>query len=458
MSNYLRHPYAGIVSLAIALDAIALLVAAAAAWFLVGAPCSPAVYAVGTGVGAVLCFAALATCDAYSPEILRSWSLSTRALLCTMGIAFAVSVAVQIGIPTPQGLGPTLGTLAACYIPLLLVGRFAFRALTTIPRFSRRVVVLGRSDLGIAVADAIVARGNVGIEFVGFLVEEEEEVGGSVGGYPVLGRSHQLEKVVDAAQADMILVASKQRSEDFPTDQLLQAKLRGVRVESAISFYERLAGRIYTRGLQPSYLIFSEGFASSRLAEGLRRAADIAMAALALVIVAPVLPLCAIAIRLDSRGPVFYRQERLGLGGRTFQVLKLRTMRVDAEQETGPAFASQRDPRVTRVGRILRMTRLDEVPQYWNVLRGDMSIVGPRPERPEFMDLLMSRYPLFRLRLALKPGLTGWAQVRYGYTSNIEEFESKLGLDLYYLKHRSLLFDLVIVLQTFKTVLLFRGL
>jgi exopolysaccharide biosynthesis polyprenyl glycosylphosphotransferase len=274
----------------------------------------------------------------------------------------------------------------------------------------------------------------------------------------VLGRAHQLEKVVDATQAGMIIVTPEQRTEHFPSDQLLQAKLRGVQVESAISFYERLTGRIYTRGLQPSYLIFSQGFASSRLAEGVRRAMDIAMSALALVIAAPVLAACAVAIRLDSRGPVFFRQTRVGRGGRSFEVLKLRTMREDAEQDTGPAFASLRDPRVTRVGRILRMTRLDEAPQYWNVLLGDMSIVGPRPERPEFMDLLASLYPLFRLRLAQKPGLTGWAQVRHGYVCDIEEFESKLGLDLYYLKHRSLLFDFLIVLQTFKTVLLFRGL
>jgi lipopolysaccharide/colanic/teichoic acid biosynthesis glycosyltransferase len=163
-------------------------------------------------------------------------------------------------------------------------------------------------------------------------------------------------------------------------------------------------------------------------------------------------------VRLDSKGPAFYRQVRVGRNGRPFRVLKLRSMRVDAEKEGGAKFACQQDPRVTRVGRILRMTRLDEVPQYWNVLMGEMSLVGPRPERPEFMDALASRYPLFRLRLAHKPGVTGWAQVRYGYVGDIEEWETKLGLDLYYLKHRSLLFDALIILQTVKTVLLFRGL
>jgi exopolysaccharide biosynthesis polyprenyl glycosylphosphotransferase len=228
-------------------------------------------------------------------------------------------------------------------------------------------------------------------------------------------------------------------------------------VESGVAFYERLTGRLHLRDLRQSYLIFSDGFRSSPLAERVRRAFDIAMSALALVIVAPVLAACAVAIRLDSKGPVFYRQARVGKNGRVISVLKLRTMRVDAEAGSGAKFASQDDPRVTRVGRILRMTRLDEVPQYWNVLKGDMSVVGPRPERPEFMDILASRYPLVRLRLAHKPGVTGWAQVRYGYVGDIEEWETKLGLDLYYMKHRSLLFDLAIILQTVKTVLLFRG-
>jgi len=209
--------------------------------------------------------------------------------------------------------------------------------------------------------------------------------------------------------------------------------------------------------VNPNHLIFSEGFRTSRTAEVARRALDVVMALVSLALVAPVLAACAIAIRLDSSGPVFYRQVRIGKDGRPFRVMKLRTMKVDAEKGSGARFASQRDPRVTRVGRFLRMTRLDEVPQYWNVLTGDMSIVGPRPERPEFMDTLASRYPLFRLRLAQKPGLTGWAQVRYGYASDIEEFETKLGLDLYYLKHRSLFFDVLIILQTVKTVLLFRG-
>jgi lipopolysaccharide/colanic/teichoic acid biosynthesis glycosyltransferase len=225
-----------------------------------------------------------------------------------------------------------------------------------------------------------------------------------------------------------------------------------------VSFYERMTGRVFVRDLRPSYLVFSDGFGFNRVAEGVRRAADLVLSMLGLLAALPLLALCALAIRLDSKGPIFYRQERVGRHGRIFKVLKLRTMKVDAETHSGPTFTAHRDPRVTRVGRLLRMTRLDEVPQYWNIIVGDMSIVGPRPERPEFMDVLTSRYPLFRLRLARKPGLTGWAQVRHGYVNDIGEFESKLGLDLYYVKRRSLLMDVGIILQTIKTVLLFRGL
>jgi exopolysaccharide biosynthesis polyprenyl glycosylphosphotransferase len=340
----------------------------------------------------------------------------------------------------------------------LLAGRFAFRSVAALRGPGSRVMILGSSEIGIAIAEAIAARPNAGIELAGFLCDDFDEYPDGISGYPVLGPLHQLEKLLDSAEVDTIICASKQRDEAFPSDELLHAKFAGVRVESGLSFYERLTGRIHLRNLRPSYLIFSEGFHSSRLAEGVRRAVDIALSVAALATAAPVLGLCALAIRLDSKGPVFYRQERVGKGGRSFRVLKLRTMQVDAEKSSGAIFACQRDPRATRVGRILRMTRLDEVPQYWNVLVGDMSIVGPRPERPEFMDILASRYPLFRLRLAQKPGLTGWAQVRYGYVSDVAEWEHKLGLDLYYLKHRSLLFDALIILQTVKTVLLFRGL
>ena len=456
MKYYLGHPYARTVATAIGVDLLAFFLAVSGTWLLAGPPWSLAAFAHCAGLGALLCLAALASCEAYEPNTLSSWHKTVRAVLRAMGVAFAVTLFLIGIVHTRPALTETLASVGLFYFPLLLVGRLGFRSVATLLEPGRRVLILGGSDLGIDVARAIAARPHAGIELVGFL--SDDFLPNGIEGFPVLGPMHQLEKVMSMAEVNTIIVASKQRDDDgFPSDELLHAKVRGVHVESGVSFYERLTGKVHLRELHPSHLIFRDGFRTSRIAEHLRRALDIAMSAVALTLVSPVLALCAVAIRVDSKGPVFYPQARVGKDGRVFRVLKLRTMRVDAEKTTGARFASERDPRVTRVGRVLRMTRLDEVPQYWNVLVGEMSVVGPRPERPEFLDTLVSRYPLFRLRLAQKPGLTGWAQVRYGYVGDIEEWETKLGLDLYYLKHRSLLLDLLIILQTVKTVLLFRG-
>jgi exopolysaccharide biosynthesis polyprenyl glycosylphosphotransferase len=214
---------------------------------------------------------------------------------------------------------------------------------------------------------------------------------------------------------------------------------------------------VYIRDLRPSYLIFSEGFRTSRLAALLKRAIDIAVSTAGLLIASPLLLLCAIAIRLDSPGSVFFAQERVGKGGKPFFIWKLRSMRSDAEAESGPVWTQTDDLRVTRVGKTLRMTRMDEVPQLWNVLKGEMSLVGPRPERPEFVESLSVRYPYFALREALRPGVTGWAQIQKGYVNEVEEFEEKLALDIYYMKYRSTFMDLLILWKTAKTMLLMSG-
>ena len=455
MNYYLRHPYRRVVAATLCLDLFAFLCAAAVVWLYARPPGSGAVYALCSALGAVLCGAALASGEGYAPATLASWRQNVRVVLRTMGIAFAVALFLFAAVRTTPEVTATLASVALVYFPLLLAGRFAFRSAASMRRPGNRVLIVGCSDLAVDIADFIKANPNPGVELLGFLSDDFLPQG--IEGYPVLGATHQLEKILSMDKVDTIVVAAKQRDDAFPIDELLHAKLRGVSVESAVSFFERLTGRLYLRELHPSFLIYSSGFTTNAAAESVRRVIDVAMAVASLVIVAPILAACALAIKLDSKGPVFYRQVRVGKDGRPFLVLKLRTMRTDAEKVSGARFASEQDPRVTRVGRFLRMTRLDEVPQYWNVLTGDMSIVGPRPERPEFMDILGERYPLFRLRLAQKPGLTGWAQVRYGYTSDIEEFETKLGLDLYYLKHRSLLFDVLIILQTVKTVLLFKG-
>jgi sugar transferase (PEP-CTERM system associated) len=255
---------------------------------------------------------------------------------------------------------------------------------------------------------------------------------------------------------DRIIVGLPDRRGKLPVDELLNAKLRGVRVEDATTTYERVTGKILIDDLRPSWLIFSDGFHVSRLSRWTKRAIDLLLAVILAVCAAPFILLTAIAVALESGFPILYCQERVGESGRTFTLYKFRSMRKNAEQGQ-PVWATDGDERVTRIGRFIRTTRLDELPQIWNILRGDMSFVGPRPERPFFVSELAKAIPFYMQRHAVKPGLTGWAQVKYRYGSSIEDAMEKLRYDLYYIKHLSVFFDLTIVFDTVKVILSRRG-
>jgi sugar transferase (PEP-CTERM system associated) len=272
----------------------------------------------------------------------------------------------------------------------------------------------------------------------------------------VIGSRHDLLRLVHEQRIDRIVVSLSDRRGSLPVDDLLQAKLSGVRVEDAATMYERITGKILIDDIKPSWLIFSDGFRASRLSRGIKRGFDIVVACVGLILAAPLMALTALAVRLDSPGPILYCQERVGKDGRPFTLCKFRSMRTDAEQGT-PIWAKDKDDRVTRVGRIIRMTRLDELPQLWNVLRGDMSCVGPRPERQFFVNQLLAEIPFYNTRHVVRPGVTGWAQVKYRYGSTVEDAAEKLRYDLYYIKHQSLIFDLTILLDTVKVVLFRQG-
>lgn len=260
-----------------------------------------------------------------------------------------------------------------------------------------------------------------------------------------------------AHRVDRIIVALDEKRGKLPVRQLMELRLLGIEVEDATSFFERVSGKISVETMLPSWLIFSEGFKTSPLRLFLKRTNDLAHAIALLVVTLPVMILTAILIKLDSPGPVFYRQTRMGRNGQKFSVLKFRSMRQDAEKGSGPTWATENDPRVTRVGRVIRFLRIDELPQLINVLRGEMSFVGPRPERAHFVRQLEKRIPYYGLRLVARPGITGWAQVQYRYASTDEDALEKLKYDLYYIKNSGLLFDLWIVLKTIKVVLLGSG-
>jgi sugar transferase (PEP-CTERM system associated) len=246
------------------------------------------------------------------------------------------------------------------------------------------------------------------------------------------------------------------RRGSMPVRELLDLRLRGVIIEDASFLMERLLGKLSLDGLNPSTLIFTHGFNVKATEQLLRRLVSIAVSFIGLVLCLPFIPILILVVRFSSPGPIFFYQTRVGLRGRPFSVIKFRTMRQDAEKN-GAVWATKNDARVTRVGRFMRKTRLDEIPQLWNVLKGDMGFVGPRPERPEFVQMLNREIPYYELRHIIRPGLTGWAQVRYQYGATIEETRYKLEYDLYYVKHMSVGLDLLIMFETVKTILLRRG-
>jgi len=438
-------------------DALCLAVAACVSWHFLAPSISPLAYGALTALGAIGCFAALYYADAYGLKALSSGRDALHSVIVVMGMAFILAVAIHHFAKLPSGAFEVAINTTALYFPLLLVERLGFRVASSLTPFTERLLIVGTSDLGIATARYAIDCRRLGTKLVGFLSDDLAHERRSIEGVPVLGKLHQLEKIVGDFEIDRIVVALKDRDDYFPAEELLHQKLRGVTVEAGISFYERVSGRVYIRDLRPSYLIFSDGFRTSRFASFEKRAIDIAVSAIGLLVASPLLLLCAIAIRLDSPGSVFFVQKRVGRGGKLFSICKLRSMRSDAEAESGPVWTQPDDHRVTRVGKILRMTRMDEVPQLWNVLKGEMSLVGPRPERPEFVESLCVRYPYFALRESLKPGVTGWAQIQMGYVNEVEEFEEKLALDIYYMKYRSTVMDLLILWKTAKTMLLMSG-
>ncbi len=267
-----------------------------------------------------------------------------------------------------------------------------------------------------------------------------------------LGRLQDLEEIVIEHDIHTIVVALADRRGKLPLAALINAKLRGVSVYDAVDFYERLTGRMLVARMRPSTIIFSEGFSPTRSTRMFKRLLDVSIAVSLLVLTTPVQLLIALSIALTSRGPVLFRQERVGLNGLPFTMLKFRTMRPDAETD-GPQWASTNDDRITPIGRFLRKARLDELPQLWNVLAGQMSFVGPRPERPVFVRELRIAIPYYDQRHAIRPGITGWAQMKYPYGASIEETQDKLEFDLYYIKRMSVAFDLTIIFETVRVLL-----
>lgn len=340
------------------------------------------------------------------------------------------------------------------FLIAIVAWRLLFNRLAYSANMEERVLVVGTGATARMVARQIQSEHDFGYRVVGFI--SDQDGGQGVLNPALIGAAEDIPRIVEEYEVDRIVVGLADRRGRLPIAELLQAKLSGIRVEDATTMYERLTGKILIDDLKPSWLIFSDGFAVSRLTRFLKRGIDLGIASLGLVLAAPLTLLTALAVYLDSDGPILYSQERVGEGGRTFTIYKFRSMRLDAER-SGARWATDHDDRVTRVGRLIRATRLDEIPQLWNVLRGDMSFVGPRPERPVFVEQLAQEIPFYQQRHAVKPGVTGWAQIKYQYGSSVEDAMEKLRYDLYYIKHASIAFDLSIVFDTVKVILFGKG-
>jgi len=344
---------------------------------------------------------------------------------------------------------------------LVIAWRATFKVISAKFTPRERLLLVGTSPAAIVLArELFERRQELGVEIVGFVDTDASRVGAPVINPGVVGTLDDIPALTARLGVNRVVVSLVDQRGKLPMDRLLDVRLRsGVVFDHLASVYEEYTGKIALENLRPSWLIFSSGFRKTRLFLMTKRATDIVAAVFGLVLSLPLAALTALLVKLDSPGdPVFYHQERVGLNGATFIIHKFRTMRSDAEARTGPVWsAGDSDPRITRVGRFLRKTRLDEVPQLWNVLRGDMSLIGPRPERPEFVEQLTRQIPYYGQRHVVKPGVTGWAQVRYSYGASVEDSLEKMQYDLYYVKHLSLRFDLLIALETIKIVVLRRG-
>lgn len=388
--------------------------------------------------------------DLYDSSQISAKSDQAVRLLFVLGlVALGLSVVIHF---IPGFLpGPNSAFLGVVILAVSLFGwRTAYSRLVRQPFFRERVYVLGTGDRAERLVQGLRQRVELGVEVVGWT--------GNLQGQ--LTREAVANHLVGLAQekgVHRVIVAMPDRRGTLPVEELLNLRLTGVKVEEATSWLEKISGRIEVEQLYASWLIFADGFRFSSFFRLVRRLLNFSVALIGLVLSLPLLPFIVLAVKLGSPGPALYRQKRVGRGGTTFYCYKFRTMRQDAEADTGATWATDDDPRITRVGKFLRTSRLDEIPQLWCVLRGDMHFVGPRPERPEFVEWLSREIPYYGVRHVVRPGITGWAQVQYKYGNTLDDAREKLQYDLFYIKNASVGLDLLILFQTIKIVLLGRG-
>jgi sugar transferase (PEP-CTERM system associated) len=436
------------------LDFVLLLLAGEAGWMLrlwqIGSDADPASRLPHLLIFAAVIQLAMTGVGVYGVDALRSMRIATARLVVAVSLGVILLSLVFFLLPAftfwrSNLLYAMMFGLIALFSARLLLGR-----LLDGESFKRRVLVLGAGPRAARV-QALAARPGAGFAVAGFVSMNE---GAAAVAAVNRGDNASLADHVVTLRVSEVVLALEERRNALPLGDLLRIKTTGVDVREISSFIERETGRVDLDSLNPSWLIFSDGFsASRRLSSAAKRLFDVTVSALILTLFGPLILLTALLVKLESKGPAFFRQKRVGLYGQTFEILKLRSMRQDAEVGGKAVWAQKDDPRVTRIGAFIRKVRIDELPQAWTVLKGEMSFVGPRPERPQFVADLEARLPYYAERHVVKPGITGWAQINFPYGASVEDARQKLEYDLYYAKNYTPFLDLLILLQTVRVVL-----
>jgi sugar transferase (PEP-CTERM system associated) len=385
-------------------------------------------------------------------------------LIQVTGIAWTI-LAIMYYLVPPLMIGRGTLIYSVVLTLLFLLGwRTLIHYLTGHPDLGERILILGAGKAAVTTANVVFRRRDAGYRIAGFVSVPGVGNGDSprsraeLGNAEILGTVDDLEKIVVERKIDRIVVALAQRRGNFPTDSLLRMSLENnVNIEECASFYERVTGQVHLDMLRPSWLIFSGRERDTKIKVIFREAVNRCVAFIGLVLSLPIAAVTAVIIKLESKGGILYRQQRVGRDGIVFELLKFRSMKHDAEADGMPVWASSDDDRATTFGKLIRKFRIDEIPQFWNILKGEMSFIGPRPERPHFVAELAKQIPFYGHRHLVAPGLTGWAQIKYPYGASVEDAREKLQYDLYYIKNQSLALDAIIIFETVKTVLFGKG-
>ena len=409
------------------------------------------------GAVTFFCLSTFYLFDLYDFVVMHDRRELVLRLIQALGLAWIALALAFYAFPALM-LGRSIALIALPLALTLMVGwRVSIHWFLGHPGIGERILIVGSGNLAVEVAREVLTRPDAGYRIIGFVGTDSDLLGKSLINPRVIGLTEQLGEIVKRENIDRIVVAMGERRGQLPTDGLLRLSLAGdVSIEEGASFYERVTGRVSLNMMRPSWLIFSSRGRQARLATVSRNVVHWLVALLGFTLSLPIMLLTAILIKLESKGPVFYKQERVGKNGRAFVLTKFRSMNVDAEK-SGPVWASKGDDRTTRVGRVIRKVRIDEIPQFWNILLGQMSFVGPRPERPHFVAQLAEEIPYYEQRHLIAPGLTGWAQIKYPYGASIEDARQKLQYDLFYIKNYSLVLDAIIMFETIKIILFGRG-